>query len=195
MTRDTLDLGSWCILRMASADTLRVAKSLSDAGLEVWTPVERRLSRLPRRKARVDRECALMPSYGFGRVEHIDELLRAAMMPNRQHPAFSVFHHRGGIPLIAESELSALRDEEGRRGRVFDRLRRRGQRGAVFDPGAAVKITEGGFAGLSGIVEGAQGQYTLVSFEGFHKPIKVSSLLLLSDSDMSGVMPAMGKAA
>jgi transcription antitermination factor NusG len=195
MSRDALDLGSWCILRMASGDTLKVAKSLSDAGLTVWTPVERHTSRKPRSQARTDRTFALMPSYVFGHVRDLDELLRAALSPKRDSPAFSVFHHLGGIPLIADYELEALRGEEARLGRVFDKHQRKGQRGPTFGQGETVKITEGGFAGLSGVVQDQRGQYTLVSFDGFHGPVKVSSLLLLSDSDMDRIRSGSDLAA
>lgn len=178
MGRAELDLGSWCILRMASADTLRVFKSLSDAGLGVWTPIERKIGRMPRTRTQFDKEAPLMPSYVFGRVEHISELLRLAMIPNRQHPRFSVFRYRDGIPLIADDELECLREAEGHKRRVFEKWRRRGTKGPKLNPGDVVRMTEGAFAGLSGIVEDTQGQFTLVSIDGFHKPIKVASLLL-----------------
>ncbi len=170
--------GAWCILRTQSADTLRVANSLTDHGFTVWTPVEKRFGRLPRRKARAEAEFALMKSYVFGRAKHLDDFMRLAMFPNRDHPPFSIFHHKGGIPLIADEELSALREEEDRCARIYDRLRKRNVKPLAFDRGAEVRTDEGGFAGLPGIVEGTQGQYTLVSFAGFHKPIKVQSLLL-----------------
>lgn len=180
--RETLDLGSWCILRMASADTLRLVEALERLGFEAWTPTERKFARIPRRKARRDKSCALMPSYAFGHVRDLNQLLHHSMLPTRDHPAFSVLRHRGGVPLIADEELAALREEEARLFGVFERLKRRGQKGPSFARGAGVRLTEGPFAGLSGIVEGAQGQYTLVSFAGFHKPLKISSLLLLPDS-------------
>lgn len=179
---ETLDLGSWCILRMASADTLRVAKSLAAAGLQVWTPVERRSGRSRHDRSRFDKETALMPSYVFGRVEHLTEMLRLAMLPQRNHPKFSVFRYQGGIPLIADEQLDALRAEEDRSLRLFERLKRRGLKGPAIASGTTVKMTEGAFAGLSGVVEDQQGQYTLVSIDGFHKPIKVASVLLLEES-------------
>jgi transcription antitermination factor NusG len=184
MSRDTLDLGSWCILRMASADTLRLAKSLTDAGLQVWTPVERKVARSRLDRSRIHREAALMPSYVFGRVEHVNELLRLAMMQTRrEHARFSVFRYQGGIPLIADGQLDALRDEEGRAARVFDKWKRRGMKGPTLTPGTEVKMPDGPFAGISGIVEGTEGQYTLIDIAVFGKPtqIKVASILLLPE--------------
>jgi transcription antitermination factor NusG len=176
----TLDLGSWCILRTSSADTLRLLKSLTQAGLGAWTPIEKRFGKMPRTKASFDKEAALLPTYVFGRVEHVDELLRLAMIPHRQHPKFWVFQQQGGIPLIADDQLNALRQEEDRKVRVFERFKRRGRKGAPLPRGTEVKLSEGPMAGFPGVVEDQQGQFTNVSFEIFGKPvsIKVASLLL-----------------
>lgn len=164
---------------------MRVAKSLKHAGLEVWTPIEKRVGRKGASRARTEKESALMPSYAFGRVEHVAELLRLAM--GREHPKFRVHHERGGIPLIADSELDALRSEESRITRLFDKWKRRGMRGPVLSAGTEINMPDGPFAGLSGIVEGASGEFTLVSFEGFHRPIKVASLLLLENMAQDGL--------
>lgn len=178
---DALDLGSWCILRMASADTLKVLRALQMVGLSVWTPVERRMKKMPRNDAQFDKEIPLMPSYVFGHVQNLPELLRLAMVPGTDLPRFSMFRHQGGIPLIADDQLNALRAEEERTTRVFEKLRRRGLKGPKFDGGMTVRTTEGPFEGLSGVVEGQRGEFTLVSYAGFHQPIKIASLLLVSD--------------
>lgn len=179
---DELDLGSWCILRMGSASTLSVLESLRQAGFEVWTPVERKIGRMPRTRAQFDKSFALMPSYVFANVRHVEELARLAMIPNREHPRFTLFKHQGGFPLIADAELEALRSIETKRQGLFERLKRKGTKGPAFAVGQSVRVPDGGFAGLSGMVEGSSGEYTLVSFAGFHKPIKIASLLLLPDA-------------
>lgn len=183
---DVLDLGSWCILRMASADTLRVTQSLKAAGFDVWTPTEWRVGRMPRTRARFDKPCAIMPSYSFARVEHIDELLRIAMLPGRRHPNFTVFHYRGGVPVIAESQLSALRVEEHDRREAFERSRWKGIKLERLAPGSEVQMPAGPFEGLSGIVEDTHGQYTLVNVDVFGKTtlIKVASLLLADEAQL-----------
>lgn len=178
---EVLDLGSWFILRMASTDTLRIYRNLQRAGFTTWTPVERKFGRMPRTKAKYEKEFALLPSYVFARVEHVDEILRIAMLPNKDIGRFSVFHHKGGIPLIADNQLRDLRAEESRVIGIFERLKRKGMKGPSFSKGQAIKMTEGPFAGLSGIVEDQKGQTTLVSFAGYHAPIKISSLLLRED--------------
>lgn len=37
---DTLDLGSWCILRCSNCKTLELAASLTEAGFDAWSPLE-----------------------------------------------------------------------------------------------------------------------------------------------------------
>lgn len=176
-----LDLGAWCILRMGSAQTISVATALRSAGFEVWTPVERTIRRTPISRTRFEKEHALMPSYVFAHVRHIVDLARLAMMPGPDHPRFTMFKHQGGFPLIADCELDALRQFEQRRHDVFEKQRRKGLKGPVFERGQEVRVPEGGFAGLTGVVQDQQGQYTLVSFAEFHKPIKIASILLADE--------------
>lgn len=181
---DILDLGSWFILRMASADTLNVTRSLQKQGFDVWTPIERKAGRMPRTRIRYDKEFALMPSYAFANVHHVAEIRHLADLPTRNMPRFTVFQHKGGIPLIADDQLNPLRAEQSRLQAIYDKLVRKGKRGPKFDKGHLVRLSEGPFAGMEGVVEDQQGQITLVSFDGFHSPIKISSLLLLES--MSG---------
>lgn len=178
---EALDLGSWFILRMASADTLRICRNLTMAGHNVWTPIERKFGRMPRTRVKYEKEIALLPSYIFARIECLDDLLRIAMLPNKDIGRFSVFHHKGGIPLIADDQLCDLRAEESRVASIFSRLKRKGVKGPKFEAGQVVHLDDGPFAGLSGVVEGSAGQCTLVSFAGYHRPIKIASLLLRQD--------------
>jgi transcription antitermination factor NusG len=185
----TLDLGSWVILRMAGGDTLRLVRSLKTAGIEAWAPIEKRVARMPRTKAPFDKESALMPSYVFAPVDHVDELLRLAHAQQRAHPKFAVFRHRGGIPLIADDQLDALRSEEARKARVFDKWKRKGVKGPVLPKGTEVRFPDGPFQGMSGIVESAEGQFTLVATTIFGKSveIKVASCLLLENVAQHGL--------
>lgn len=177
---DILDLGSWCILRMASADTLKVAGSLKQAGFDVWTPTEWRVSRMPKTRARFDKAFPIMPSYAFARVEHLDELLRIAMLPGRQGRRFTVFHYGHGVPVVADRSLEGLRWQERQLREKFERSRFKGIKLAALEPGTEVQLPAGAFEGLSGIVEDTQGQFTLVNVDVFGKTtlIKVASLLL-----------------
>lgn len=163
----------WCILRCRGADTLRLAGSLQAVGFECWTPVETIDKRLPRRRARKRDELPVMPSYVFARARHLVDLLEEANAQFSEHPDFSVFHHLARIPLVADEALNPLRIAERRR-TPFDQV-------AKFTKGEMVRLLEGGFAGLTGVVELTRGQYTLVTFPGFPMPIKISTLLLVSD--------------
>lgn len=185
----TLDLGSWVILRMAGGDTLRLVRSLKTAGIEAWAPVEKRLAKMPRTGAPFDKESALLPSYAFAPVEHVDELLRLEHSPKRAHPKFIVFRHNNGVPLIADNQLDALRSEEARKGRVFEKWRRRVTKGQKIERGTLVKMPDGPFQGFSGVVEDHQGQYTIVATSIFGKPveIKVASCLLVGDVAQHGL--------
>jgi transcription antitermination factor NusG len=186
---DVLDLGSWCILRMASGNTLRLAKSLRTAGIEAWAPIAKRVAKMPRTGAQFDKESALMPSYAFARVEHVDELLHLEHALHRAHPKFVVFRHRGGIPLIADDQLDALRSEEARKHRVFEKWRRRGSKPPKIAAGTEVRLPDGPFAGYSGIVERTQGQFTIVGATIFGKAveIQVASLLLAENVARDGL--------
>ena len=176
-----LDLGAWFILRMANVDTVKVYRALLAYGIEAWTPIERKVRRTPRKRLPYDSEAALLPSYVFASAAQLDEVLKLSRRPNREIPQFSVLHHLNGVPLIDDCQLDALRGEEGRLGKIFERLKRMGRKGPKLLPGDSVKMHEGPMMGLSGVVEGQQGQYTLISFDGFPSSIKISSILLLPD--------------
>lgn len=179
--RTTLDLGSWVILRMASADTLKVARSLTDAGLQVWTPIEKRVGRTEESRSRFPYEHALLPSYAFGRAEHIDELLRIAVHPGREHPRFSVMRYQNSIPLIADDQLAALRGIE----HELDYLFRSKEKGPEFVSGDEVRMTEGAYEGLVGIVEGKRGKAFAVRLSGFDRTVEVASFLLVSENQQA----------
>lgn len=180
----TLDLGRWCILRMASASTLNVRDALNKAGFDVWTPIERKIGRRPRTRAHYDKRFALMPSYVFADARRIEDLVKLTMSPNPE-VRFTIFKHQGGFPLIADAELDALRQIEGRKLGIFERLKAKGKRPPTFAPGTTVQASSGGFEGLAGVVEETRGKFTLVSYAGFHKPIAIASLLLLPEVAMN----------
>ena len=179
---DTLDPGEWFILRCASADTLKVARQLEKRGFDVWTPIERKYGRKPRTRAHFDKEFALMPSYLFAAVYDLPSLQTLADLPTSDTPRFTLFRYAGGVPLIADKELNELRSHESELQRKYELRVRSGKKGPKFDAGQIVRVKEGGFAGLDGIVQGQQGQFTLVSVNGFASTIKIASCLLGLDS-------------
>lgn len=162
---------AWCILRTASAKTLPLARSLTLAGIEVWTPIETRTFRVPRATVKRRIDIALMPTYLFARAPQLTELLALANDPTTRHAEFRVFRTPNGIPLIADDTLSPLRLSERRRKPV--------EQGLVL--GDRVKLVDGGFAGLRGVVQESRGKFTVVQLEGFSMPLKIAACYLLRE--------------
>lgn len=167
----------WFILRMSGSRTLAVADSLKGAGFDAWTPIGSSSKRKPRKPGMEAKPVPVMPTYVFARDHHLHDLLAEASRPASAHPAFSVFRWDGRIPLIADRSLDYLRRGEAR----YLRRVREGQPVKHFTDGTRVQINEGGFAGMSGMVETTKGKFTLVCFPGFSTPIKVATMLLLGD--------------
>jgi transcription antitermination factor NusG len=182
MALETLDLGGWFILRMASSDTLKVAEQLTKRGFDVWTPVERKRGRKPRTRQHFDKVFPLMPSYAFANLHHLADLQSMADLPSADTPRFTLFRIKQGVPLIADEQLDALRAEETRLQRVYERQVAKGKRGPKFDAGHIVRLQEGPFMGLEGEVVEQHGQFTLVSIGGFNAPIKIASILLIDEA-------------
>lgn len=169
--------GQWCILRMAAARTLSVAKSLARDGFDVWTPVEVRQQRRARSRERVEKEIALMPTYVFAPAERLRDLVSLSVLQFSPYPDFTVFRYQDRFPVIADETLRPLRIAE-RKGTPLEKVRK-------FTQGERVKLLERGFEGLSGIVETDDGKFALVCFPGFNIPIKVASMHLLTDEPQS----------
>jgi hypothetical protein len=179
-------LTGWCILRTSGRYTLPLAASLRKAGFEAWTPSYVQQRRLPRAKARAERPMPLLPTFVFAKARHVPDLVLLADDPTKDHEGFSVFRYLGRIPLIADVELEALRTEENRAAPK--------QKQRVYREGEAVKLSQGSFAGLPGVVQdGGDRRYTFVAFGGTMR-VKISTFLLRSD-EAYRLQPATGTAA
>lgn len=180
----------WCILRCSGGSTLGLAKSLSDAGFEVWSPIEIHERRSPKTRKREEVISALMPSFVFARAQHIADLIDLSRSPTlnyqvwnkeqrrmvtKGHPVFRLFRSDGGYPTVSDRELQPLRLAEKRTAPK--------PVGKVFNSGDRIKLTEGGFAGLSGIVERTKGAFASVMFPGFNIPVKIATWMLIADID------------
>jgi len=167
--------GAWCILRTSPGRTLSLADSLAGAGFEVWTPRQMTVRKRPRSTIRIEREMPIAPTFIFAKSSHLSELAALRSRPVNPHPPFSIFRHAGRIPLIADAEVEGLRREEER---LHVRSRRSKRRAYVL--GQRVRLTEGAFAGMSGVVERATGKYVLVAFGGNFE-MEIGSWLLSPD--------------
>ena len=167
--RDSANL--WAVLRCAGPSTLPLATSL--AGFDVWTPTEIVTKRVPRANVKRKLTLALLPSYLFAPARYITDLLELAAKPIHEHKDFHVWHTRQGIPLIADESLEPLRLAERKR-KPLERS---------LTPGEKVRLLDGGFEGLNGVIESARGEWAMVAIPGFRMPLKVATYHLLREGE------------
>lgn len=188
----------WCILRTSGSATLNLARSLSDAGFGVWSPIEiiqpepkapdTLLMRKPRQVGPVTKP--LISAIVFAPATDLAELVAMSHSPAQTflrydkklrrmvlhgHPDFSVFRDGEKFALIRDDELEHLRLME----------RKRKPRGQVktYSIGARVKLTTGAYAGLRGTVSGVKGKDAKVTFgeRGFVHDATLPMWMLLDD--------------
>lgn len=182
----------WFMIRTSGPKTLALSRSLSTAGLDVWTPIEVRQRRRPRSKARVELEVPVMPTFVFVRASQLSQITRILAHPMSGHPRFSLFLYDGRIPFIADREVQSLREVEERSRAALKREQRKSQR-RTFPAGTEVRVPEGSFAGMSGIVKQGNDRFALVCFGG-SMTVKIATFLLEADA-LQCVRPATGTAA
>lgn len=170
----------WLILRCKNADTLPLLRSLTRAGLDVWTPTERVTKRVPRANIKRKLDNALLPSYVFAAFDDLADLTAICDEPVSQHRAFRIFYWHRKLPLIADATLGPLRDLERD---SMEAARRDSFKGVRFDIGSEVRLTAGSFEGLTGEVEGGNTNYTTVRIKGFNLPLKIANYHLLQDAE------------
>jgi len=200
MMHSPIDVPSsrWCILRTSGGKTLDLATSLCAAGLEAWTP--RRITKQPKRGVKIRKgerrpmvEVAspILPTFVFARGHLLPELATLVGAESREHPAFSIFHFAGRVPLVSDRDVAGLQEEERRAIELLERLRecetreeRRRERIALmqterarrkalrtiradFTPGQQVVVRESSsMAGMTGVIESSNGTAAKVSFGG-----------------------------
>lgn len=180
-------MNQWCILRCKGGNTLKLAASLVLGGIPAWTPIETIKRRPPRSKTWERKDAPVLPTFVFADAMRLPDLIRLSESWISPHPDFSVFRHYDRFPLIDDRELSALRHAE-RKGTPIDRL-------PQFNTGDRVKLEDGGFAGLTGIIERADGKFALVAFPGFAIPVKIGTLHLALETGNNPATPAGMQAA
>ena len=122
----------WCILSTSSGRTLPLARSLSEAGLEVWTPTrtirrpapgQRRRLHMGQRRKMIEVDVAILPGFVFARATHLDDLAGLSHDPASRHPAFTVFQIGGRVPMVSDASVAGLREEEARAAAFAQSLR------------------------------------------------------------------------
>lgn len=157
-------------------------RSLTRAGIEAWTPVEQSTKRVPRANVKRIVDRAVLPSYIFTKAEQMPDLLAIMNSPSKDHREFRLFKHNGGIPLIADSTLDALR--------MFARKSTAKAIAPSLNIGDTIKLTDGSFAGLSGEIESVGKAFATVRLPGFNTPIKVANFYLLPEGENYNRMAA-----
>lgn len=145
--------GRWIILRTSGRCTLALAASLTSAGYEVWTP-----TLILKSEARRETPAPITPTFVFARAGRMVDLIELSVSPLRGHDEFSVFHYFNRIPLIEDCELEALRTAENK---AAPKRNRR-----PYSQGERVRVPDGPFAGMSGVVERVEGQFATIGFGG-----------------------------
>ncbi len=127
----------WCILSTSGGRNLPLARSLADAGLEVWTPKrtirrpapgQRRRLVMGQRRKMIEVDVAILPGFVFARAVHLDDLAAIAHDPAARHPAFTVFQLGGRVPMVSDASMAGLREEEAAAAAVTQALRDHDQR-------------------------------------------------------------------
>lgn len=171
---------SWLILRCSNVKTLELAKSLTEAGFEAWSPtvhIEKRKGEAKKREVIV---LPLLASYVFAPYQHLAELLALSHSPSlnyrvwdsekrrmvtRGHPHFRVFKDGGQFPSVPDRQLRALRDAE-------DRTRPKPATSAL-PIGHKFIMTGAGFEGLEAKVVKSSKSYTELDVKTVHYPVKL----------------------
>lgn len=177
----------WCILRTSPGRTLAVEQSLVDAGLPAWTPKAVEMHRTGRGRKKEPRDIAVLPGIVFAVSDNLLRLVTISKscgmiyrtwdkekqrMVAHEHPPFSVFRHLDSYPLVRDRDLDPLRRA--------DRRPVQKEKPRVFGQGEVVRCPDGGFQGLTGVVQNSRGQYAVVLFDGHQLPVQISSRLLLA---------------
>lgn len=176
----------WCILRTGGARTLPLAAALAAAGFEAWTPsemVKRRVCRS--RKAKEAQPAAIMPTFVFVRARHLPDLHHILRLPSNPYPAFSLFRYLGDVVRVRDSEVERLRVVERR---ALPRAQR-----PTYQPGAGVRLAEGPYAGMSGVIQSSNGRRTMIAFGGW-MTIEIETSTLPPDA-VEQMKPITGTAA
>lgn len=191
---------AWCILRTSPSQTIALAVALKEAGIEAWTPTEtvkpepKRIEswekvRPRRRKGPTFVTRPLIPTFVFADANRMGELTRMAhataltyqvwdktlgRMITKGRPFFRLFEaDRRPIP---DKALAPLRRIEGRRRKPRGDL-------PAFKSGDPVRLTEGAYEGLRGVIVSVTGKKAKVAFPGSNFDVEIFTWLLIPDLD------------
>lgn len=107
----------WCILRVASARTLKLAETLRAVGIDAWSPRrtikrdapgKRRRIALKQPKLMLEIDLPIIPGFVFACADRLDDIIRASATPFGPHPSFSLLQVGDRVPLVGEPQIAGL---------------------------------------------------------------------------------------
>lgn len=182
---------AWCILRCQGRSTMSLAESLAKDGFEVWTPVETVTLRARRSHPQEIVSEALLPSYVFARSFQIPRLLELLHRPSLQyrvwdpelrrmvvrgHPHFSLMRgFNTPFAMVEDAQLRPLRT-------IADRRRPKASVDEL-ENGDRIRMTEGCYAGLAGVIVDCEGIFPKVQLDGSSQAFRPARWLLQLELD------------
>ncbi|WP_143090116.1 hypothetical protein [Sphingomonas rubra] len=127
--------GRWFILRTSGGNTLPLITSLCEAGHDAWSPAHtlRRgvKAATPSGTREIEVRLPILPTFAFiratvrdlDREAQLSDLVAMGRQSPSPFPPFSVFHHAGRAPMIHESEIAGLRQEETDKAALIQAIR------------------------------------------------------------------------
>lgn len=142
----------WAILLCNGPRTLALAKSLTTAGIDTWTPryvpkPKPEEADKPPVKRKLPRELPVFAGIVFCRMDHLLELARIRAQPYSKHPKFRFMPFAGGIARATDAEIQRLRRAHEKAER---NIRREKRRQLVL--GQRTRFNKGIVAGMTGQV-------------------------------------------
>uniref|UniRef100_UPI0035CB9932 hypothetical protein n=1 Tax=uncultured Sphingomonas sp. TaxID=158754 RepID=UPI0035CB9932 len=163
------DTNRWCILRTSGGKTLPLVRSLADADLDAWTPIERVRRRVPRAKMTEHFVTAFAPTYVFVRERHLPELQRMEGAIGGVHPRFSIFRYYGNTVFVPHAALHPLRrrEQDSYIGALPVVNRQTKHRGKAYGVGEQVTFEGGPLSGLNCMIASSDGLETTITLTLF----------------------------
>lgn len=115
----------------------------------------------------------MLPTFVFVDADRLVELVRYERSPASPHPPYSVFRFNHLVPLLSDTAIEALRMSERK---AVPKAERR-----TLSIGSTIRLPDGPFAGLNGVVQSSDGGYTLVAFGGLME-VKIETFILTGDA-------------
>jgi len=171
---------NWVVVRMAGPRTLAVVASLQAAGISAWTPMLTATRRRPRSNEKRQVVVPLAATFAFAPAEALDRLLAIGRADVRDHPPFSLLRHDGRVVRLRDAQLTGLRNAE-ERARPRAGTARKGRPDALA-VGASVRLGDGPFAGMTGIVSSSDGRRTYLDFGGLLGRVEIETSHVASDA-------------